>query len=71
MSDFSGRNILGGGGSSGIGLELIRSLAVDYALKRIRFNAIALSLTDTQLASALPSPESRSITGQMFGGAKL
>jgi NAD(P)-dependent dehydrogenase (short-subunit alcohol dehydrogenase family) len=38
---------------------LVRSLAAEYAQKRIRFNALALSLTDTPLASALLSTEDK------------
>jgi len=38
---------------------LVRSLAAEYAPKRIRFNALAPSLTDTPLASALLSTEER------------
>ena len=37
----------------------VRSLAAEFAQKRIRFNAIALSLTDTPLASALLSTEDK------------
>ncbi len=44
---------------------LVRSLAAEYAQKRIRFNAIALSLTDTPMASALLStPDKRSKADQ-------
>jgi NAD(P)-dependent dehydrogenase (short-subunit alcohol dehydrogenase family) len=40
---------------------LIRSLAAEFAQKRIRFNAVAPSLTDTPLAAALLStPDKRS-----------
>jgi NAD(P)-dependent dehydrogenase (short-subunit alcohol dehydrogenase family) len=38
---------------------LVRSLAAEFAQKRLRFNAIALSLTDTPLASALLSTEDK------------
>jgi 3-oxoacyl-[acyl-carrier protein] reductase len=38
---------------------LVRSLAAEFAQKRIRFNAIALSLTDTPLAAALLSTEDK------------
>jgi NAD(P)-dependent dehydrogenase (short-subunit alcohol dehydrogenase family) len=40
---------------------LVRSLAAEFAQKRIRFNAVAPSLTDTPLATALLStPDKRS-----------
>jgi NAD(P)-dependent dehydrogenase (short-subunit alcohol dehydrogenase family) len=44
---------------------LVRSLAAEYAQKRIRFNAIAPSLTDTPMAEALLStPDKRSKADQ-------
>jgi NAD(P)-dependent dehydrogenase (short-subunit alcohol dehydrogenase family) len=38
---------------------LVRSLAAEYTSKRIRFNAVAPSLTDTPLAAALLSSEDK------------
>ncbi len=38
---------------------LVRSLAAEFASKRFRFNAVAPSLTDTPLASALLSTEEK------------
>jgi len=38
---------------------LVRSLAAEFAQKQVRFNAVALSLTDTPLASVLLSTEDK------------